>query len=155
MGMSSEIAHLLPLIVTSYVLGISLVATPLLAMAHGLVTTSKRKAANCPYPNGYASAEEMKSNPAAYRFNCAQRAHAQFMENAPQTMMFMLVAGIMYPNATTALGVAWLACRVLYMYGYVFSDKEKGNGRYLGGWFWFPQGGLWGLVGMTAWKLLS
>lgn len=124
-------------------------------MAHGMITGSKRKAAKCPYPNGYASAQEMKANPAAYEFNCAQRAHTQFMENAPQTMMSMLVSGVVYPNATALLGAAWLVCRCLFLYGYVFGTKEKGAGRYLGSGFWLAQGGLWGLVGMTAWKLVS
>jgi glutathione S-transferase len=124
-------------------------------MAHGQITGSKRRAAKCPYPNAYASAQDMKANQAAYQFNCAQRAHAQFMENAPQTMMSMLVAGVMYPNATAVLGAAWLAARVLYLYGYVYSAKERGGGRYIGGWFWFAQGGLWALVGMTAVNLIS
>jgi glutathione S-transferase len=140
---------------SSYVLAVSLVATPLLAFAHGMITGSKRKAAKCPYPNAYASAQEMKANPAAYQFNCAQRAHAQFMENAPQTMISMLVAGFMYPNATASLGAAWLLLRALYMYGYIYSSKEKGTGRYKGGLFWVAQGGIWGLVGMTAWKIIS
>jgi glutathione S-transferase len=120
-----------------------------------MITTAKRKAAKCPYPNGYASAQDMKANPAAYDFNCAQRAHTQFMENAPQAMMSMLVAGLMYPNATAALGLGWLVSRVLYLYGYVYGKKEKGAGRYLGTTFWLFQGGLWGLVGMTTWNLLA
>ncbi len=136
-------------------LALSLVATPLLAMAHVVITGSKRKAAKCPYPNGYASAQEMKANPAAYQFNCAQRAHAHFMENAPQTMMSMLVAGVMYPNATALLGVGWLVSRGLFLYGYIYSSKEKGAGRYVGNGFWLAQGGLWALVGMTAWNIIS
>jgi glutathione S-transferase len=131
------------------------VATPLLALAHGLVTGSKRAAARCPYPNAYASAQDMKVNPVAYQFNCAQRAHAQFMENAPQTMMSMLVAGVAYPNATAVLGAGWLVSRCLFLYGYVWSKKEKGNGRYLGTTFWMFQWGLMGLVGKTALDLIS
>lgn len=139
----------------SYVLAVSLVATPLLAMAHSIITGSKRKGAKCPYPNGYASAQDMKANPLAYQFNCAQRAHANFQENAPQAMMSMLVAGVMYPNLTTWLGLGWLVSRGLFLYGYVYSKKEAGSGRYMGSGSWLAQGGLWGLVGLTAFKIIS
>jgi glutathione S-transferase len=96
----------------------------------------------------------MKANPAAYRFNCAQRAHANFLENAPQTMMSMLVAGIMYPNATTWLGLGWLVSRAAYLYGYVYGNKEYGLNRQWGEGYVFAQGGIWGLVGLTATRLL-
>ena len=140
---------------TSYVLAVSLVATPLLAYAHTTITGSLRTAAQCPYPNAYASAQEIKSNRAAYQFNCAQRAHAQFLEHAPQTMLYMLVAGLEYPNATIALGLGWVVSRALYLYGYVYSSKEKGKGRYLGMGYYPAQAGLWALVGMTALKTVS
>jgi glutathione S-transferase len=140
---------------TSYVLAVSLVATPLLAFVHGTITGAKRRAAKIPYPNAYATPQEAKANPAAHTFNCAQRAHAQFMENAPQTMMYMLVAGLEYPNATAGLGVGWLVCRVLYLYGYVYQDKKAGSGRYLGVAYHIAQAGLWGLVGAMALKIIS
>lgn len=41
------------------------------------------------------------------------------------------------------------------MYGYIYSDKPQGAGRYLGTWFYLAQGGLWGLVGMTALNIVS
>ena len=128
--------------------------TPLLGIVHGAITTELRKAAKCPYPNGYASAQEMKSNVAAYRFNCAQRAHTQFMENAPQTILSMLVTGLVYPNATAVLGFGWFAARVLYLSGYIWGSLEKGRGRRLGFSFWLFQLSLWGLAVMTAKNLL-
>jgi glutathione S-transferase len=139
----------------SYVLALSLVATPVLAFVHGTITGFKRRDAKIPYPNAYATPQEVKANPAAHTFNCAQRAHAQFMENAPQTMLSMLVAGLEYPNATIGLSLGWLVFRVLYMYGYVYQDKPGGSGRYLGVGYYLAQAGLWGLVGSMSWKLLS
>jgi glutathione S-transferase len=68
----------------------------------------------------------MKTNPGAYTFNCAQRAYANFLENAPQTMVSMLVAGLAYPTLTAALGLGWLFSRVLNLVGYVYSGKDKG-----------------------------
>lgn len=82
----------------------------------------------------------------AEQFNCAQRAHANFLENAPQTMLFTLVAGLKYPNLAAGLGGAWVVCRSLFLYGYVYSGKPQGKGRYMGGFFWLVQGALWGVT---------
>jgi glutathione S-transferase len=81
----------------------------------------------------------------AEQFNCAQRAHANFLENAPQTMLFTLVAGLKYPQLAAGIGAVWAVLRVLFMYGYVYSGKPQGKGRMLGGFFWFAQAALWGL----------
>lgn len=81
----------------------------------------------------------------AEQFNCAQRAHANFSENAPQTMLFTLVAGLKYPGYATTLGALWVFFRFLFMYGYVYSGKPQGQGRYIGIFSWLAQAGLWGL----------
>ncbi|KAL9615707.1 MAG: hypothetical protein Q9204_008685, partial [Flavoplaca sp. TL-2023a] len=39
-----------------------------------------RKAAKVPYPNAYATPDQMKESKAHYLFNCAQRSHATFLE---------------------------------------------------------------------------
>jgi glutathione S-transferase len=83
--------------------------------------------------------------PKAHQFNCAQRAHSNFLENAPQTVLSILVAGLKYPQLATALGAAWVAFRVLFLHGYVYTSKPQGRGRYNGGLFWFAQAALWGL----------
>lgn len=81
----------------------------------------------------------------AEQFNCAQRAHANYLENMPQTMLFTLFAGLKYPHLATAIGASWLFFRSLYLYGYVYSGKPQGKGRLLGGFFWFSQGAMWAL----------
>ncbi|OGM44942.1 diacylglycerol O-acyltransferase (DgaT) [Aspergillus bombycis] len=127
------------------VIGVALGAIPVLSFIHGTVVTSNRKEAKVPYPHTYATIEQCKSNAKAEQFNCAQRAHANFLENAPQTMLFTLVAGLKYPLLATALGAVWLVARSLFLYGYVYSGKPQGKGRFLGGFFWLVQGALWGL----------
>ncbi|KAJ5788194.1 hypothetical protein N7457_003184 [Penicillium paradoxum] len=127
------------------VIAVALGAIPVLAYIHGAITTSLRKEAKMPYPHSYASIEQCKENPKAEQFNCAQRAHANFSENAPQTMLFILVAGLMHPNYATALGASWVFFRTLFMYGYVYSGKPQGQGRYMGIFCWLSQGALWGL----------
>jgi len=136
------------------VLLIALGVIPLLAFTHGNIVGLQRKAAKIPYPNCYATHQEAKSSPAAYKFNCAQRAHAQFLENMPQTIILLLVAGLKYPQATALLGVGWVIGRVLYLYGYVYSGKEHGKGRAMGGGFWLCQLGLLGICIKMGWDLL-
>lgn len=70
-------------------------------------------------------------------------------------MVTMLIAGLEYPRATTALGLGWLAARTVYFGGYVLSSKPKGNGRLYGVPFWFMQGGIWFLSILTALKRMS
>lgn len=84
--------------------------------------------------------------PKADAFNCAQRAHTNYLENAPQTMLLTLVAGLKYPAATTLIGATWVVMRVLFLYGYVYSGQAAGAGRKYGGGFWFAQMALWGMT---------
>ncbi|KAK4927175.1 hypothetical protein LTR66_016310 [Elasticomyces elasticus] len=133
---------------------IALNAIPLLLWGQGAISTSLRKQAAVPYPQHYATPEQAKSNPAAYKFNCAQRAHANLMENAPQVMAQLLFAGIEYPNATAILGTVWLVSRILFAYGYIQSDKPNGRGRMIGAGFWLVQLVLLGLCGATAIRLI-
>lgn len=127
------------------VIGVALGAIPVLSFIHGAIVSGLRKEAKVPYPHTYATVEQCKSNPKAEQFNCAQRAHANFLENASQTMLFTLVAGLKYPQLATGLGTLWFVTRSLYLYGYVYSGKPQGKGRYQGMLFWFVQGALWGL----------
>ncbi|KAJ9357442.1 putative glutathione S-transferase [Paecilomyces variotii] len=127
-------------------IAVALGAIPVLGFIHGFVTGRTRKAAKVPYPHSYASVEECKANPKAEQFNCAQRAHTNFLENAPQTMLFTLVAGLKYPNAAAVAGAAWVFFRSLFLYGYVYSGKPQGKGRMMGGMFWLVQGALWALT---------
>ncbi|RVX72517.1 hypothetical protein B0A52_03707 [Exophiala mesophila] len=136
-----------------YAAVIALGLVPALAFVQGMVVTNLRKAAGVPYPNPYATHQQAKENPAAHKFNCAQRAHANLLENMSQTMAFVLFSALEYPNAAKYLGLGWVVARALYAYGYI-NDKKTGKGRYLGGWFWFMQLPLLGLSVSTAIKLL-
>jgi len=139
---------------TSYVILVSLGLMPLLATVQGTIVTGFRKPAGVPYPNAYATAQQVKENKDAYKFNCAQRAHQNLMENMPQTMVSTLIAGLEYPKAAAALGAGWLVFRALYAYGYIYSAKAHGSGRAYGGLFWVCQGAIWALCCSTGWKML-
>ncbi|KAL1991076.1 hypothetical protein VTN49DRAFT_5580 [Thermomyces lanuginosus] len=127
-------------------LAVGLGAMPLLATVHGTIVGRLRKPAKVPYPHCYATPEQCKNNPKAEQFNCAQRAHANYLENFPQTMLYTLVAGLRWPVASAVLGGAWVICRILFLQGYVYSGIPEGKGRYRGGLFWLLQGGLWAMA---------
>lgn len=116
--------------------------------------TTLRKPAGIPYPHAYATPQQVKASPAAYRFNCAQRAHANLLENLPQTVVGMLVGALVYPRLTAWLGAAWWVSRVLYVAGYVVgSGKDeagKGKGRLLGAGFWLAQFGIMAVCAKVA-----
>ena len=61
-------------------------------------------------------------------------------------MLYILVSGLKYPGVATAIGSAWLISRALYLYGYVYSGKPHGAGRFWGSAFWLFQGILWALT---------
>ncbi|OOF92398.1 hypothetical protein ASPCADRAFT_210263 [Aspergillus carbonarius ITEM 5010] len=138
------------------VIAVALGAIPVLGFIHGSIVTRLRKGAEVPYPHCYATVEQCKANPKAEQFNCAQRAHANFLENSSQTMLFILAAGLKYPQLATGLGSLWVLGRSLFLYGYVYSGKPRGRGRIYGGFYLFVQGALWGLTSFgVARELIS
>jgi len=119
-----------------------------------------RRRAKIPYPNAYASAEQIKSaeteehRQAMYLFNCAQRAHYNFLEHYVIALPALLVAGVGYPRSAAVFGLIWSVGRALYATGYTNPNKEKGAGRYNGMMFYIGEMGLIGLVGKMAYDVL-
>jgi glutathione S-transferase len=158
-GSSSPV--ILPTLTASYVL-LVVTGSFVTALWHGGRVVGFRKAAAVPYPNAYASAEgiaaaEPSRAKAMYVFNCAQRAHGNFLENYPTMLASILIAGVAYPVSAASLGLLWTASRIAYAVGYTDAEKEKGAGRYnspIGGLFWLAQLGLWGLTGKVGVDLL-
>ncbi|KAI5799134.1 hypothetical protein DFH27DRAFT_501113 [Peziza echinospora] len=108
-------------------------ATSLISYWHGFVVGTARKAAKVGYPNTYATHEEAEADPAKYAFNCAQRGHANYLENLPIFVPALLLSGLKYPLTSTALGVTWIVGRGIFMIGYKNSKKgSDGKGRYKG-----------------------
>jgi glutathione S-transferase len=146
----------------SYVLAVA-ASTFVLSVWHGARVTPLRKPAKVPYPNCYASAESIvtcddpKEKEAKYIFNCAQRAHANFMENYPVALTGLLISGLKYPVASAVTGVVWTVSRIAYAIGYTRRDRTDGKGRYsggLGGLFWAAQITWLGMVGKMGLDLV-
>lgn len=100
------------------------------------------------------------------------------MENHPPFVIALLVAGLRYPIASTALAVGWMVFRTLYavsagllqpgvvlqpvvltfsptlQVGYTRSDKTDGKGRLIGTPASFLQLGLYGLMAWTGYTMV-
>lgn len=125
-----------------YVLAVG-VASALVNQWHGFNVVKYRKAAGIKYPVLYASNEEAQKNPAANQFNCAQRAHGNYLENFPNFLVLLAVAGLQYPTLSAGAGALYLVGRVTYALGYSTGDPSK---RTKGA---FAYIGLFGLLGMS------
>jgi len=114
---------------------------------HSINTGNYRKAAKINYPAAYAPSS--RTDTEAHRFNCAQRAHANFIENQPSFLGALFVAGVRFPITAAILGAAWNVSRYVYAVGYS-QGGEGGKGRYKGISFWFFQAGLAGLAAYSG-----
>jgi len=110
---------------------------------HTINTGNFRKAAKINYPAAYAPSS--RTDPEAHKFNCAQRAHANFIENQPTMLGALVLGGLRFPVSAALLGGAWTVARYFYMTGYC-KGGEGGKGRYKGISFWVFQAGLLGLT---------
>jgi glutathione S-transferase len=104
-------------------------STFLVNTAHSINTGAQRRAAKVAYPAAYAPSS--RTDDAANKFNCAQRAHANFTENQPTMLTALLISGLRFPIAAAVMGLGWSLGRYLYMTGYTRGDNG-GKGRYQG-----------------------
>ncbi len=125
-------------------------------MWHGFIRVPPfRKAAKVPYPIPYALGDKASERTKEeYLFNCAQRAHAQFLEHYDIFLTTLLAAGLQYPVASSVMGVGWLISRVVYAVGYTRKDKDKGQGRALGLTYMLFELGMIALTGKVGWNVL-
>jgi len=88
-----------------------------------------RRASGIKYPNAYATLEQAEKDPKAFNFNCAQRAHGNFLETQPTVLGALLISGLRHPLVAAGLGAGWSASRVAYAVGYTSGDPR---GRLVG-----------------------
>ncbi|EWC47398.1 hypothetical protein DRE_00366 [Drechslerella stenobrocha 248] len=137
-----------------YVLLVALAGT-FVNQWHSLLTSSKRKKAQVPYPICYATDGEITPGTDKYVFNCAQRAHANYVESMPQFYVSMMISGLTHPQIAAGLGATYLVGRIVYAIGYVDPGKVSGKGRLQGSPFIYAaQIGLWGYAGHAVWRMI-
>lgn len=113
-----------------------------------------RRAAKVPYPNAYATAAECKESKEKYLFNCAQRAHGNFLEHQPSMLVALLIGGLKYPVISSCVGTVWCASRVAYTIGYCRKDKSDGSGRRIGTGGSLMELALIVMSGMTGYQMI-
>ncbi|ORY71546.1 uncharacterized protein BCR38DRAFT_454049 [Pseudomassariella vexata] len=91
---------------------------------HFVLSGKARTASGLRYPIPYAAAEHAAKDPAAYKFNCVQRAHGNFVENYTPFLGALLISGLRFPVASAACGAAWVLGRVWYAAGYMRRGPE-------------------------------
>lgn len=119
---------------------------------HGMLVTKYRKAAKVPYPNAYAPESEAAKSMEKYQFNCAQRSHANFIENYTNFLVAMAIAGLGNAKAAAAFGAVFLLGRIVYAQGYVRPQRDGGKGRLTGAFQYIGVLGNLGLASWTLWK---
>ena len=129
-------------------------SSTLVSAWHYLSVSSFRVKAKIPYPNAYASHEQAEKSLDAYRFNCAQRAHQNFLEVYPEFLTQLAIAGLTFPELSAGLGAFYLVARVLYAVGYTRAVRDGGKGRYNGVIQYVPRIGLLGLSLASVYKLI-
>ncbi|KAF8832167.1 hypothetical protein HHX47_DHR1001084 [Lentinula edodes] len=110
----------------SYVAG-ALLSTVFLVTGQSAVVSTQRKAAGIKYPQMYAEQKEVEASVEALKFNCAQRAHQNTLENLPIIYTTTLVAALKFPKVAAAACAFWSLTRVLYTRGYLSGDPARRN----------------------------
>lgn len=102
---------------------------PVLGFFQTLNTGYWRAQSKTPLPLLFADtsvpAKEPKLELARKRFNCAQKAHMQFNENAALTLVAGWIAGLYNPQAAAALLFTWAISRFAYVIVYSQGNPEN------------------------------
>ncbi|KAJ8702303.1 hypothetical protein PTI98_001033 [Pleurotus ostreatus] len=102
-----------------------LVSTVWVLLYQTMTVSKHRKAAGVKYPQAYADKAEAEASLAAKKFNCAQRAHQNTLENIPPLYVSALITALKYPiPAAVGLGL-WSVSRIAYTAGYTSGDPAK------------------------------
>lgn len=114
----------------SYVLTVAS-ASFFLNTYHFMLTAKARGASGIKYPTPYATVEQAEKDPKAFKFNCAQRAHGNYVENFTPFLGALLISGLQFPVASATLGAAWVVGRVWYATGYVSQGPKGRSGGFV------------------------
>jgi glutathione S-transferase len=120
-----------------------------------------RRQAQILLPQLYATPAKAAADPTAYTYNCAQRAHANYVENLFPAVGAMLLGGLRSPRAVTWLGVSWIGMRIAYFWKYTRSKSgtvahgRPPMGRATAAGCWVSQFALYVLAVRAAWDVYA
>ncbi|KAI1436063.1 membrane-associated proteins in eicosanoid and glutathione metabolism [Xylaria sp. CBS 124048] len=134
-----------------YVLAIAM-STSALGIYHRTLSGGARKASGLQYPIPYATQEQAEKDPKALKFNRAQRAHGNFIENVTPFLATLLIAGLRHPVGAIYAGAAWIAGRFAYAYAYTNIATKARVGPYVVS--LLSELTLMGMAGMTCYEMI-
>ncbi|KAJ6591147.1 hypothetical protein DFH09DRAFT_1306774 [Mycena vulgaris] len=105
----------------------AVVSSVFLLVGQTIVVGRARGAARIEYPRLYADKAEMAASPAALKFNCAQRAHQNTVENIASVYAMTLVLGLTHPRLAAGALASWVVSRIAYTAGYASGNPAKRN----------------------------
>ncbi|BGP38156.1 hypothetical protein JCM10449v2_002083 [Rhodotorula kratochvilovae] len=108
-----------------YVVAVGTLGVYSLLQYAGINVSRARKAANVAYPAPYAENSVAERDHKAKIFNCAQRAHANTLENLPIFLLSLFHTGLYHPRYAAVGGLVWIAGRFAYVAGYTSGDPSK------------------------------
>ncbi|EEB99882.1 hypothetical protein MPER_00323, partial [Moniliophthora perniciosa FA553] len=73
----------------------------------------------------YAEKAQEEASFEAKKFNCAQRAHQNTLENIPIIWLTTCITAVKYPILAASLSGLWALSRYFYTRGYVTGDPAK------------------------------
>ncbi|OCF34974.1 hypothetical protein I317_04428 [Kwoniella heveanensis CBS 569] len=107
------------------IVGLPLVAAFCLSGWQSSTAMKYRKAAGIKYPTLYATEAEANADPKVYKFNCAQRAHGNTLENIPYVLALFGYISIFHPVYASANMMIWIIGRVGYTTGYCTGNPQN------------------------------
>ncbi|KAJ3128956.1 Microsomal glutathione S-transferase 3 [Nowakowskiella sp. JEL0407] len=123
---------------------LSAVAIGLQLTMTGMVIGAQRRKHGLKYPdNGSGRYSAKLSDEAWVEFNNYQRAHYNYLEDAPATLTNLLTAGIFMPKTAATLGAIYVIGRSFYSRNY---QAKGADSRY---------NGLGGLLRLSSFALLG
>ncbi|PFH54853.1 hypothetical protein AMATHDRAFT_38086 [Amanita thiersii Skay4041] len=105
--------------------GAALLSTTWVLLYQTRLVGKFRKASGIRYPQLYAEKNEVEASVEALKFNCAQRAHHNTLEQLPLVLITTLIMGVKAPLVAAAACASWSLNRISYTRGYTTGDPTK------------------------------
>ncbi|KAJ7060472.1 hypothetical protein C8F01DRAFT_1253802 [Mycena amicta] len=92
-----------------------------------ITVNNLRVKAGIQYPQLYADKEEMANSKDAMKFNCAQRAHQNTLENVTPIAICTTIVATIHPLLAAVALAGWTLSRVAYTRGYLTGIPNNRN----------------------------